>query len=525
MRPTGRLDHVEQGGAVAAVPRLEVETLLALTALLVVVHMLVATRYGWFRDELYYFDCGRHLAWGYVDHPPMVALLARVCLTTFGPSLAGLRFFAILAGAATGWLTGLIARELGGGRFGQGVAVLVVSTAPVFLLDFHIFTVNALEAVFWSLAAWLVLRILHGAHHSTWLLLGFVVGAGLMAKHSMLFLTVSLAIGFALTEARSRLASPWPWLGAGLAAACCVPNLLWEIRNGWPTIEFFHNDHMAWRTSPVVFLLVVLVMLSPLAAPLWISGLASLFGRENPRNRPIAWSFVILLLAFATRVPPSKAYYLAPAFPALLAAGSVAFEKKMRHRIVLRTAVVGLLLLSSVVLSPLVLPVLSPRQLIACLETIRLETTTGAGASGGRLPQTFADMFGWPEMEARVARAYRKLAPGERSQCLIYAHNFGEAGALDLFGARDSLPPVLSGHNSYWYWGGEALRGVAKRRGNVVITVGETREDVLKTYADVVEVDRTDAPLNWHEEDRVPIFVGRRPRVALADVWPRCRRF
>jgi hypothetical protein len=491
-----------------------------LSALTLLIHLATNTGYDFFRDEFYYIACGRHLAWGYVDQPPLVAVLVDLGRGLFGPSLAGLRFLPALAGALTVLLAGLMARDLGGGGFAQALAGLCVMVAPVYLEGFTLFTMNAFDFLLWTILCWLLIRILRNGKPRAWLLFGLVAGIGLLNKTSLLFLIGGLFLGLLLTAQRRQLARPWPWVAATLALAIFAPHLMWQARHGWPTLEFMHNAQVEKNVhaSPLAFLAGQVLIHHPLTAPVWLAGLAFLLvAKREAALRPLGVAYLAIFGLFV--MTGAKLYYLSPIYPVLFAAGAVVMESASagpRGRW-LRAPALGLLLAGGALTAPAVLPVLPPEQLEAYLKALHLKPPLMEHHRPPRLTQTFADEFGWEDMVRKVAAAFHALPPADQARCAIYAHNYGEAGALDFYGPKYGLPPAASGHNSYWTW------GPPRDRGAVVITVGESEDDVHKTYRDATVVDRTRNDWCMPYEDDVPIIVGRDPISTFEEIWPRCK--
>jgi 4-amino-4-deoxy-L-arabinose transferase-like glycosyltransferase len=234
--------------------------------------------YGYFRDELYYVACGERLAWGYVDHPPLVALVARLATELFGTSPLALRILPILAGSGVVLMTGLLARELGGGRFAQGLAALCVVIAPAYLFTFHILSMNAFDVLLWALGAWVlarIMRLLRTGDRRLWLAFGLIAGLGLLNKWSFLFFGFGVFAGLLLTPARRQLLTPWPWLGGALAGLLALPHVLWQIAHGWPTLEFIANATADKNVAlaPGAFLAEQVMQVHPLTLPVWLGGL------------------------------------------------------------------------------------------------------------------------------------------------------------------------------------------------------------------------------------------------------------
>ena len=485
-------------------------------------YVLTNTRYNFFRDEFYYIACGEHLAWGYVDHPPLIAVLARLSRLLFGGSLGGLRLLPALAGATTVGLAGLMARDLGGGRAAQGLAALGALVAPVFLANFTLFTLNAFDIVFWSLALRIAIGIFKGGSPKLWLRLGLVAGVGLLNKHSVLFLLAGLLFGLALTPARRHLRTRWPWIGGALVLALVAPHLVWQARHGWPTLEFMSNARQ-FKNAPIAplgFLIGQTMLVHPFTAPVWIAGLGWLLLSAAGRPfRALGWAYLFILVVFiATQ---AKVYYLAPYYPLLLAAGGVATERLARARRLrwLPGALAGLWLAGGALSAPIVIPVLSPERLERYIQALHFQERASERHRPPRLTQTYADEFGWEAMVAKVAAVYARLTPEERARCGIFASNYGEAGAIDFYGPRYGLPKAMSGHNSYFLW------GPGSRAVDILITVGEKREDVEKSFRRVVEMDRTHNEWCMPYEDDVPILLAREPRAPLAEIWPRTKKY
>src|SRR5919107_708919 len=287
--------------------------LLALVKLLV--HLLTAVNYGYFRDELYYIAASERLALGYVDFPSFVALATALARATLGDSLLALHLLPALAGAAVVVLAGLMARELGGGRFAQGLAALAVLVAPNFLVFGTFISMDAFDQLFWVSAAYVLLLILKRNEPRLWPLFGLFAGLGLLTKLTMLSFGFAVLVALLLTPARRQLRSPWPWIGGGVAVAFLVPYAYWNATNGWPTPEFWAEyGGKVDEASPLEFLLEQIVTMQPPALPLWLAGLGFyLFAREGRPYRALGWAYVVLFVLFAAL--NTRFYFLAPAYP------------------------------------------------------------------------------------------------------------------------------------------------------------------------------------------------------------------
>ena len=491
----------------------------------VLLHLAFLRSYGWFRDELYYVACGHHLDFGYVDHPPFVALVARLVTSIFGDSLAALRFVSAIVGAAVIYLTGRLARELGGGLFAQGLAAVCVLIAPVYLNLFHIFTMNGFDFLFWTLGALVVVRILKTQDPKLWLLFGLVTGLGLENKHSMLFFGFGVFAGILLTPARRQFRSPWIWMGGAVAVLLFLPNVLWEVAHGWPTLEFMHNaaEYKNLALSPVAFMLQQILLMHPLTLPVWLLGIGwYFFSRRGRPFRPLGWTYLAVLAVLLTQ--HSKPYYLAPSYPILFAAGGTAIEcwlARLRQPW-LRPALAGTLILLLVAggaaLAPLAMPILPVDRFIPYQKALGLEASSGERHRLGELPQHYADMHGWPEIVKEVARVYRTLRPEEQARTTIYAQNYGDAGAVDVLGRAYGLPAAASGHNNYFLWGPPEGAGT-------VIVIGGDEEDHRQSCANLERTAEIRCGYCMPFEDRQTVFVCRGLKMSWRELWPRVKHF
>lgn len=499
----------------ASVPLSRTVYVLAIAA--VALHIAFSGRFGFFRDELYYAACGQRLAWGYVDHAPLAPFLARLSRMLLGDSLSALRFFPALAASAKVLLGGWMAREMGSGRYAQFLAAFSVLLAPIYLTFDNLFTMNAFEPVFWMACAAIVLRIMNGGNPKLWLLFGVISGIGILNKHSMLFFGSGIALGLLATSARRQFRQPWIWLGAGIAFLCFLPNLLWEIRNGWPTLALLHSvmGTKYVTVSPWEFIWQQTLLTHPLAAPIWIAGLWFLLRDSvGKKYAVLAWAYFTVLLEML--ILHGKIYYLAPAYVMLLAAGSVWMELRLfpRAGTWLRPALAGLLLIGGVIAAPLAMPILPVGATVRYAQFWDVQAIHVENVPQGELPQLFGDMFGWPEQVRAVAGVYQALPQPERAQAVVLAYNYGEASAINYFGPKLGLPWAISGHNQYGLWGPGAMTG------QVAVAIGYTELQLRRFYDEVVPAAIVSPPYAMPEESGLIIFVCRRPKKSLQESWP-----
>jgi Dolichyl-phosphate-mannose-protein mannosyltransferase len=480
-------------------------------------HLWVNGSYGYFRDELYFIVCGRHPAWGYTDQPPLTPLIAWASDEAFH-SLRGLRLVPAIACAATVALTASGARLLGGGLYARwlaGLAVLGGGTLQVFGV---LLTTDWLQPLAWLAIAVCIIKAEQDDEPRLWLAAGAIAGVAFLGKYTVALYLASLAAGL-LATAELRLLARWsPWAAALIALAIAAPNLVWQAANGWPFVA--HTAVLAAEKniplSPGAFLLQEVLTLGPASAPVWIAGVAAFaLWPRFARWRWIAVSWVLLIAAAV--IGRGRPYYLAPAYPLLMAGGAVALEAWLPH--LAKPAFAALVLAVAALTAPLFLPVLPVDRFIAYERAISFRPSTGERLRLNDLPQYYADMFGWPEMAETVGKAYQALPPDEKARAVFFAWNYGDAAAVDFFGARWGLPPAISGHENYFLWG---PRG---HDGSVVLILGGTRERLLKTFRTVEAIGRVDNPLAMPEESGQTLWLCRDVLEPIDEVWPRLRHF
>ena len=496
--------------------------IVCLTSCKFLVHLYAGRHYGYFVDELYYLACSRHLDWGYVDQPPLIAVITWMARNFFGDSLASIRFFPAVAGAAEVALTALLAGELGGGRFAQGLAAVAVLVAPGILAADNLLSMNAFEPLFWMGCAYLLIRMVKTGKQSHWIWFGILAGLGLENKYSMLIFGAGMVAGLLMTPQRRLLLSRWLWMGGALAVAIWLPNLWWNMQHHFPFLELQANIRRSGRDvalGPLAFFGQEILTMLPLTMPIWVAGLWHyFFATEGKPFRALGWAWVFTALVIVTLSP--RVYYLYPAFPMLFAAGGVAWEAWLARpgRRWLQFAYPALLMATGVMLAPLAIPVLPPAQYIRYTKALHLQPPAIETHKLGPLPQLYADQFGWEEMEAAVARVYNSLPEDVRVVTAIFGQNYGQAGAIDLFGPRHGLPPAISGHQNYFFWGPRNYTGES-----VIVMAGQ-QQDLEQRFASVQKVARVYHPYSMPYE-HFDIFYCRGLRQPLKEIWPQVKRW
>jgi 4-amino-4-deoxy-L-arabinose transferase-like glycosyltransferase len=510
--------------------RLSVAVLGAFAGAKLALHLvvLVVSPFGIHRDALLYFAMGNHLRFWRMDFPPFIAVMANLQTWLFGHSMAAARVLPALEGTAVLVMTVVIAAELGGGTFAQGLAALGVLCAGIFLRPSNLFQPVVLDQLWWTLSLYALLRVGRAAaagasrgEHRWWIAFGVAAGLGLLTKFSILFLGLAVLGALVITPLRRTLRTPWPWAAAVIAVGIGSPSIVGQIALGYPVVGQMHDlaasqlSHVSWLS----FVVAQPFMLGFTAFALAIAGAVALVA--SPRLLPYRAAGWACVLAFALLlVLHGKAYYIGPVFPTLLAGGATWLEgvsagTSAHVRPAFRWIVVVLVAAEGLRFLPIALPILSPtgtaRYIVAAGGEWALGTNRG---TTDLLPQDFADQTEWLQQAAALSRVYHALPPDEQAQAVIGADNYGEAGAAEFYAPRFGLPPVVCGCGSYWYF------GPGPRPGRVLIAIGDDSSDVAQLYGSVRRVARVLSPWGVAEERSVPIYLARQPHATLQQVWP-----
>ena len=479
--------------------------LLAIALATVIAHVLTAGRYGFHRDELATLDDARHLAWGYVAYPPVTPLFGRLSLILFGTSLRGFRFFAALAEAVAVVLTGLMARELGGRRGAQLVAA--VAAVPFCLAGGALMQYVSFDYLCWVLAAYFMLRMLKSGDPRWWLAIGAAIGLGMMAKYTMGFFVIGIVAAVLLTGARQYLKSKWLWYGVALSILIFLPNLIWQIQHHFISLDFLQHIHARdVRIGRTKNFLPDQIKLTLCGLPIALAGLYFyLLSPQGKRYRALGWMYLVPLALFV--IAKGRGYYLGAAYPMLYAAGSVWGEQWLASwqrswRFAAR-ALVWVALVADIGLSAVITLPMAP---------VNSATWNFASKINGDLREE----IGWPELVETVAKIRNSLSPEDRAHLGVIGTNYGEAGAINLYGPAYSLPTAISGINSFWQ------RGYGDPPPETLIIMGESRGFVERHFTGCYLAAHTwnrYGVLNEETEDHPDIFVCHAPRTTWPDFW------
>jgi 4-amino-4-deoxy-L-arabinose transferase-like glycosyltransferase len=484
--------------------------LFSMAFIAVLFHILLNGQYGFHRDELDFIMNARQLDWGYVSYPPMTPFFARIGLELFGESLRGLRVIPAIVQGIVMVLAALMARDMGGKRAAQILTAFVVFITPVSLFGGTVIMYFAFDYLWWVVVAFFMVRLLATDDPRYWLGIGAGIGLGMLTKYTMAFWAAGLIVAILVTSARKYLRSKWLYLGAALALLIYLPNLIWQIQHDFISLEYLSSIHardISWGRSDEFLLEQIILTTNPLSLPIWIIGLSlCLFGASMKRFRTLGWMFVVTFALFA--INKGRGYYTGPSYVMLLAAGIVWLEgwlatrtekaRRLGFSLLWGTQVVGSLI--GIVLMKPIAPINSPLW----------EVTTGV------TDDLFTEMVGWQDMTAQVAKIYKSIPDSEKPGTVILAGNYGEAGALDLYGDDYGLPRIITGSNSYWY------RGYGEPEPETVIVVGFERGYADQFFSSCEYSGTVTNQFGVRNEEtsyHTGLYVCRKPRHPWSEMW------
>lgn len=446
----------------------------------------------------------------------MIAKLA----TLMGTSLYALRLLPAIAAAATVVLTGRLTRRLGGNAVAQGIAMLGIALAPFYLAVGNLLTMNAFEPLLWIGSAYLFAKADEDDRPWRWALLGLVTGLGLINKYSMFFYLGSCVVAVALTPMRRSLVRPGFYGAVAIALAIVAPTLVWQGRHGWPQLAVLEHaaENKNVVVGPLAFYLQQILMMNPLAAPIWICGLyALLFTRDGA---PLRWyGIAYVLLSIVYLVLGAKVYYLAPIYPVLFAAGATLLESRLLAIRFATAAYGALLLIAGIAIAPEAFPLLPLDTFVRYEHLLDFRGIKMEKHPEGVVPQHFADQLGWDTLVAKIADVYDALPPSQRRAAVVFTRDYGQASAVDLLGAPYALPHAISGHNNYFLYG---PRGAS---GEVVIAVGVDAAALRGEWRDVREVAVYHDAYVLPDFNDLAIYVCTKPIEPIATWWPTTKRY
>ncbi|RPI93668.1 MAG: phospholipid carrier-dependent glycosyltransferase [Chloroflexi bacterium] len=481
---------------------------------LFLLHMFTNHQYGFHQDEMVILDNANNLAWGYIEYPPLTPFLARIELALFGLSLVSARTFAALAFSLALVLTGLMARQLGARRPAQILAALAASIAPFALIQGSLIQYVTIDFLWVVLLAYLAIRLLKSEDPRWWIPIGLTIGLGMMTKYTMAMAVAGLVGGVLLTNARRYLRSPWLWGGVGLSLLIFLPNLIWQIRHDFISLEFLSSIHardVEWGRADSYIPEQFFSNANPFVLPFWIAGLIYYFrGEAGKRYRMIGWMYVIPFFIYL--FTQGRSYYLAPAYPMLIAAGAVAWQGWLDRMSVPRARLISGVTWTAVAIGAAVGGALALP--IAPVNSPLWEITS-------EVHDTFTEQIGWSDMIATVADIYSDLPDEEKTRAGILTRENDEAAALNLYGPDYGLPKAISGSDTFW------LRGYSDPPPETLIIVGYYPDEVNSAFEQCEMAGTITNPYGVENDLRDPptIFICRELRWSWPEFWNRVKHY
>lgn len=485
--------------------------LFCIAAAFAAVHIATNGRYGFHRDELQFLSDARHLDWGYVAYPPFTPFIQRVGLSIFGLSLVGLRLFSVIGQAIVIFVSGLMARDLGGNRLAQITTALSVGLSGLPIFEATEFQYTSFAYLWWVLVCWIVIRLLKTEEPRWWIAIGVAIGVGLLTKYAIVFYIGGLLVGLALTQARRNFASGWFWSGVGISLLLFLPNFIWLVRHdfiSYHMLQHIHARDVGEGRADHYWMYQFLVDVNPFANPLWIAGLIAFF--RSSRYRTLAWMYVVPVVVFWLN--KGRFYYVAETYPVLIAMGAVVATQWLNKRSALARYsaeaifFAGLLFCGGYFFAGWV-----PFATRGPLRDFALSKS-----------DDLREEIGWDDLVREVAAVRNSLPPDQQSSYGILTGNYGEAGAIENLGAAYHLPAPISVTNSFY------LRSYPTVPPSTLIVIGWSKEGVERNFAGCRLAGHNGNSLGVKNEEsqyHPDIFVCGPPRLGWPAFWQHNQRF
>jgi hypothetical protein len=490
----------------------------ALSMLIFILLMISSTvkPYGFFIDEVYFIACSKRLAWGYIDQPPLSIALLSMAIHLFSNNVFAIRFLPALSIASTVFVTGLITRRLGGGSISMMIAGLAVMTMPVFLIFGSFYSMNAYEPLIVTTVVYYVVRMVQENAPRYWLHIGILMGLGLEMKHTIVLYGVALLFGLLLSSKRNLLWNHWILLGGLACFIIILPNIIWQFVNHFPSLKLYHNSFTNKNIEKSALQIIVeqIVFVNPAAFPLWFIGLVSLLFSKG-RSYIFMLGAYVFLLCIMLIGHSSRPDRITSVYPFLMAFGAVAIEQYLVTfwQRFAQISIAVLILFTGMLLAPIFCPVLPPQTLKVYIAKLGLQFDVEEGKKGEPIPQWLADRIGWKELTAEVAEIYNTLPVNEKQNAVIITNNYGQAGALELYGPKYGLPTVYATHNSYHSWGppSDTVR--------TYIGVCFDLNDMSDKFDNVEQAAIYYCPDCTKPQHAIPILIMRGPKFSMENDW------
>ncbi len=481
--------------------------------------------YGYFIDEFYYIACANNPAAGYVDHPPLAPLLLTVFQFVFGSSIFVIRILPALAQSAAVFYTGIVAKEIGAGKFAQVLAACAMTASPTIIAFGGFYSMNAFEPLLATLLMLFAIKMIKENDPKRWIVLGIIMGLGMMNKHTFGVFIIAFVLSLILAGKWKLIFNKWFIVGGAYGLIIFIPNIVWQIINDYPSLEFYRNISAAKNvyTPPVAFIIGQVMGMSPATAPVWFAGfLFLLFSKTTKDFRFLGILFLSLFL-FMLLSGTSRSDRLAFAYSAAFAGGAIFFERIiLKYNARWAKGALLVFLFSGLALAlPIILPYFSYKTVEAHTKFLNYNTELERG-NKPLLPQLLADRIGWEERFELVYSAYQSLPDEDKKQTIIAAGNYGQAGALELFGKDHNLPPVVCAHNTYYLWSKDRLQG------NILLQLGHMNDyDGLKESFNSVAIypgEYKNKYVTGHENN-LKVFICRGPKIPYIKMLERSKQY
>ncbi|OHD15338.1 MAG: hypothetical protein A2Y34_12740 [Spirochaetes bacterium GWC1_27_15] len=497
--------------------------IISFTLAKLLLHIVTIQNYGIFRDEFYYLACADYVDFGYVDHPPLSIWILSLIKSIFGDSIFALRIFPAIIGSLTVFISGIIAKELGGKIFSIIISMIAVIISPLYLALHHYYSMNSIDILIWTVSFFLLIKIIKTEKPKYWILLGFCIGLGILNKLSPIFLCFGLFIGLIFTNNRKFFFTKWLWICLGIALLFFIPYLIWNVTHNFASLEFMKNASLYknYKSSPLEYILGQIINMNPVTFPLWIFGIIFfLISKNNSSLRIFGITYLTILVVFI--LTSGKTYYLSPIYTILFAGGAIFIENIFIKFQKIKIAILGVLMALGLLVIPFGLPILPVDTFINySKKTGFIPPKEEKNKQNAILPSHFQDMFGWEEMTLEVVKVYNTLSSDEKANCIIYGENYGEAGAIKYFGKKYNICEVVSGHNNFYYWFPE------NKKVDVVIAIvkSQKKESFESVFEEVTEVSKYTTNYYSSMENNLSIYLCKKPKYSMKELKEKIKKF
>jgi hypothetical protein len=486
------------------------------------IHILTGSRYGFFADELYTIALSKHLAFGYVDLPPLVPVLVALSRMLFGESLIALHVIPALAGSFTLAFVCLITKEFGGKPFAVGLSALGFLIVPVWLIVYSYFTYDTIDQLVLTIFLYVLVRFIQSGNRKLWILMGGIAGIACLTKMTLLYVGPGFLVALLLSKYRKDLLTPWPWLGAALFLVLLSPYLFWQIGNGWPTLKYWINygTTRLYSASIPEYAVSIFYAMNPALLPLYAIGLWRIFRRFGETNYGflgVMFLATLILLFFLH----ARSWMLAELFMPLIAAGAVGVEEMTAGKSggkILKLSAVAVLVAGGILVAPASLPILPIESLPAYVDRFEFlyNSSKEFDMSYSEYPINLGLRIGWEELVSHVAQVYNELPPEEREAAGIYTNWYAPASAIDYFGPQYGLPHAVSGHLTYYLWGPGYSWDVM-----IVLTNNVPPSNITSMSLFFQECELKGRVFNPYTIplNQLNIYICRNPRLSPEEIW------